>query len=142
MRLSKDFQVKLKRFRRDKRAFYSFLFITAFFFLSLPAEWIANIRPILLSVDGRLYFPTEDGLVYVGLFTGILSDAPSLINGFLFGLASVVIPWFVMQPALGLGVMGAKAPNPAVPRYTALAAHCLYGVALYAGSALHTALAG
>lgn len=57
MFLSEDLQVKLKRFRRDKRAFYSFLFITAFFILSLPAEWICNIRPILLSVDGRLYFP-------------------------------------------------------------------------------------
>ena len=57
MRLSKDLQVKLKRFRRDKRAFYSFLFITAFFLLTLPAEWLCNIRPILMSVDGKLYFP-------------------------------------------------------------------------------------
>ena len=82
------------------------------------------------------------GLVYVGLITSVLSATPSLLNGFLFGAASVVIPWFLMMPALGVGVMGAKAPNPAVPRYTALAAHCIYGVALYAGSALHTALAG
>ena len=53
-----------------------------------------------------------------------------------------MIAWFLMQPALGLGVMGAKAANPAIPRYTALAAHCILGVALYAGSALHAAMAG
>jgi microcin C transport system permease protein len=57
MRLNKDLQVKLKRFRRDRRAFYSFLFITIFFLVSLPAEWLCNVRPVLLSVDGRLYFP-------------------------------------------------------------------------------------
>ena len=57
MRLSKDLQVKLKRFRRDRRAFYSFLFISAVFLLTLPAEWICNVRPILLKIDDRLYFP-------------------------------------------------------------------------------------
>jgi len=57
MRLNKDFQVKLKRFRRDQRAFYSFLFISAVFILVLPAEWICNVRPILLKMDDRLYFP-------------------------------------------------------------------------------------
>jgi hypothetical protein len=81
------------------------------------------------------------GVVYVGLIVFVMAGMPSVLNGFLFGLASVVIPWFVMQPALGLGIMGSKAPNPAVPRYTALAAHCIYGMALYAGSVLHTALA-
>jgi hypothetical protein len=81
------------------------------------------------------------GVAYVWLMVALFG-APTLLNGFLFGLASVVIPWFLMQPCLGLGVMGAKAPNPNIPRYSALAAHCLYGVALYAGSALHMALAG
>ncbi len=57
MRLSKDLQVKLKRFRRDRRAFYSFLFISALFLLTLPAEWVCNVRPILLVVDDRPYFP-------------------------------------------------------------------------------------
>lgn len=55
--LNKEFKVKLQRFQRDRRAFYSFLFITVFFFVSLPAEWLCNVRPVLLSVDGRLYFP-------------------------------------------------------------------------------------
>ena len=81
------------------------------------------------------------GVVYVGLVDIVLESGPTLLNGFLFGLASVVVPWFLMQPALGLGVMGSRAPNPSVPRYTALVAHCLYGVALYGGVLLSRALA-
>lgn len=80
------------------------------------------------------------GVIYVGLFVLVLSGAPTLLNGFLFGMASVVVPWFLMQPALGLGTMGSKTPNPNIPRYTALAAHCIYGVALYGGSVLHAAM--
>jgi hypothetical protein len=82
------------------------------------------------------------GVVYVGLFVLILSGAPTLLNGFLFGMASVTVPWFLMQPGLGLGPMGSKAPNPNIPRYTALAAHSIYGVALYAGSVLHISMLG
>ena len=103
------------------------------------AEPVANEAVIgwtLHYLIGILY-----GVVYVGLIVFVLSGTPSVLNGFLFGLASVTIPWFVMQPALGVGIMGSKAPNPAVPRYTALAAHCLYGIALYGGSALQTLLA-
>ena len=103
------------------------------------AEPVANEAVIgwtLHYLIGVIY-----GFVYVGLIVFVLSGTPSLLNGFLFGLASVVIPWFVMQPALGVGIMGSKAPNPAVPRYTALVAHCIYGIALYGGSALHSALA-
>lgn len=81
------------------------------------------------------------GVVYVGMMTALFGG-PTLLNGFLFGLASVVIPWFMMQPCMGLGMMGAKAANPNIPRYGALAAHCIYGVALYAGAALHAAMTG
>ena len=57
MRLSKDIEVKLQRFRKDRRAFYSFIFITSIFFLTLPAEWLCNTRPLLLVVNDRPYFP-------------------------------------------------------------------------------------
>jgi len=102
-----------------------------------PVAGEAVIGWVMHYLIGVLY-----GVVYVGLFAVVLSGAPTLLNGFLFGLASVVVPWFLMQPALGLGAMGSKAPNPNIPRYTALAAHCIYGIALYGGSALHLATAG
>ena len=97
-----------------------------------PVAGEAAIGWIMHYLIGVIY-----GVAYVGLFTVVLAGTPTLLNGFLFGLASVAIPWFLMQPCLGLGAMGSKAPNPNIPRYGALAAHCIYGVALYGGSALH-----
>ncbi|WP_340119029.1 DUF2938 family protein [Pelagibius sp. 7325] len=73
------------------------------------------------------------GFAYVGLMVYGLDRQPSLLNGFVFGLCSVMIPWFILQPGLGLGVMGWRTPKPWVPMFNALANHIVYGVALYAG---------
>jgi len=73
------------------------------------------------------------GFAYLGLMAFGLERPPSLLNGFLFGAVSVVIPWFIMQPGLGAGVMARLAPNPWIPRLNALASHILYGIALYGG---------
>ena len=41
----------------DKRARYSLIALAAIFFLTLPAEFLCNVRPILLVVDGKPYLP-------------------------------------------------------------------------------------
>jgi microcin C transport system permease protein len=57
MRLGKDIQLKITKFRADKRAFISFLVLFTAFIVTLPTELLCNVRPIVLSVDGSLYFP-------------------------------------------------------------------------------------
>jgi microcin C transport system permease protein len=57
MRLNKDIQVKFEKFKSDTRARYSLIILMAFFFLTLPAEFLCNVRPILLVVDSKPYFP-------------------------------------------------------------------------------------
>ncbi|MGF1592053.1 MAG: DUF2938 family protein [Kiloniellaceae bacterium] len=79
------------------------------------------------------------GFAYLGLMVYGLDRPPSLLNGVAFGAASVVIPWFILQPGLGIGVMGRLAPDPRVPMLNALASHGLYGAALYVGVRLATA---
>jgi len=74
------------------------------------------------------------GFAYLGLMVFALDRPPSLLSGLAFGAASVVIPWFILQPGLGIGAMGRLAANPQIPRWTALAAHVLYGASLFAGS--------
>ena len=76
------------------------------------------------------------GFAYVGLMVFGLGREPTLLNGLVFGAVSVVIPWFIMQPGLGAGVMARLAPNPWVPRLNAFASHVIYGAALYGGAAL------
>jgi len=57
MKLNRDLQVKFQKFNSDKRARYSLIVLMAFFFLTLPAEFLCNVRPILLVVDSKPYFP-------------------------------------------------------------------------------------
>jgi microcin C transport system permease protein len=57
MKLNKDLQVKFQKFNSDKRARYSLIALMAIFFLTLPAEFLCNVRPILLVVDGKPHFP-------------------------------------------------------------------------------------
>ncbi len=55
--MNKELQVKLGVFRNDRRAFYSFIILTTLFVLTLPAEILCNIRPLIIVVDGKPYFP-------------------------------------------------------------------------------------
>ena len=57
MKLDKELQAKFQKFNSDKRARYSLIVLAALFFLTLPAEFISNVRPLLLVVDGKPYFP-------------------------------------------------------------------------------------
>ena len=57
MKLNRDLQVKFQKFNSDKRARYSLIVLMTFFFLTLPAEFLCNVRPILLVVDSKPYFP-------------------------------------------------------------------------------------
>ncbi len=52
--LSRD---RFNRFRKIKRAWYSFILLSGLFILSLFSEILCNDRPYILSYEGRLYFP-------------------------------------------------------------------------------------
>jgi hypothetical protein len=59
---------------------------------------------------------------------------PTLAPALLFGVATVAIPFFIMQPALGLGIAAAKAPQPMQARGRSLMAHAVFGVGIYLGA--------
>jgi len=48
---------RLGAFRANRRGFWSLWLFLAVFLITLFAELIANDRPIMVSYDGRLYFP-------------------------------------------------------------------------------------
>lgn len=58
-------------------------------------------------------------------------EQPTLIAACIFGLASVCMPFFVMQPALGMGIMATKSANPFQARLKSSVTHLLFGVGLY-----------
>jgi microcin C transport system permease protein len=57
LRISRLNRRRLQNFRRNKRGFWSLWIFLAVFALTLPAEMIANDKPMLVSFDGGYYFP-------------------------------------------------------------------------------------
>lgn len=75
------------------------------------------------------------GLAYALMLVGIVSIAwlaqPTLLPALLFGVGSIVAPFFVMHPAFGLGIAASKTPAPTRARLRSLMAHVSFGVGLY-----------
>ena len=57
LKLNKEFKVRLEVFKNDKRAYFSFLVLAFLFLATLPAELICNVRPLMIVVEGKPYFP-------------------------------------------------------------------------------------
>ena len=58
------------------------------------------------------------------------------LDGLLFGVVSVVVPWFFFMPATGTGLMARLSPNPRLACGLALKMHAIFGVALGTGFAM------
>ena len=48
-----------------------------------------------------------------------------------FGILTVVAPYFIMQPGMGLGIAASKTPKPGLARVRSLITHTVFGVGLY-----------
>jgi hypothetical protein len=70
-------------------------------------------------------------LVFVVLAPDGWWSRPTLRPALLYGIATVVFPYFLMQPALGLGLASARTPHPARARLKSLATHSVFGIGLY-----------
>ena len=62
--------------------------------------------------------------------------APSLAPALLAGLVTVSAPFFVMQPAFGLGIAASRTPNPMQARLRSLVTHLVFGSGLYLAARL------
>ena len=68
-------------------------------------------------------------LFYFFLYTkGLIGF--ELTEGLVFGLFSVIIPWFFFMPAMGAGLLGRRTPNPTLACILALGSHGIFGSAL------------
>jgi hypothetical protein len=58
-------------------------------------------------------------------------QSPTLVPALIFGLVTVVFPFFVMHPAFGLGVAASRTPDPMQARLRSLMNHAVFGLGLY-----------
>jgi len=56
---------------------------------------------------------------------------PILIPVIIYGFITVLTPFFIMQPLLGLGFAASKTSNPAQERFRSLRNHTAFGAGLY-----------
>ncbi len=70
-------------------------------------------------------------LVLVILTSGEWLARPTLLVALLYGIGTVVFPFFVLQPSLGLGIASSKTPKPVQARLKSVATHTVFGFGLY-----------
>lgn len=70
-------------------------------------------------------------LAFVALTSGEWLARPTLLPAVLYGIVTVVFPFFLMQPSFGLGIAASRTPKPRQARMKSLATHTAFGVGLY-----------
>ena len=70
-------------------------------------------------------------IVFVALVGNNWLQHPTLIPAIVFGVVSVLAPFCIMQPSLGLGFAASKTLNPTQARLRSLMNHTAFGVGLY-----------
>jgi uncharacterized membrane protein YagU involved in acid resistance len=56
---------------------------------------------------------------------------PTLLPALFYGIGTIVFPFFLMQPAFGLGMAASRTPIPTQARLKSLMTHTVFGVGLY-----------
>lgn len=70
-------------------------------------------------------------VVLVGLYGMGWTQAPSLLPALGVGVATVAVPLFVMQPAMGAGLASSRTKTPLMNVLRSLANHTVFGAGLY-----------
>ncbi|MEJ7930640.1 DUF2938 domain-containing protein [Ramlibacter sp. AN1015] len=75
------------------------------------------------------------GIGFAGLLVALHGAAwlrePRLLPALCTGVATVLAPWLLMQPAMGAGIAASRTAAPMRNRLRSLANHAVFGVGLY-----------
>ena len=90
-----------------------------------------------LAVGWLVHYSVAIGYaaVYAWLMYATILQA-GLIDGLIFGVISVVVPWFFFLPCLGKGMLARLTSNPPMVCALALMMHSLFGVSIGLGFAV------
>ena len=86
------------------------------------------------------------GIAFAALLIGLAGAQwighPTIGPALLVGVGTVLVPFLVMQPAMGAGIAASRTRNPGAARVQSLVTHGVFGLGLYAGGwAAHFVLA-
>jgi hypothetical protein len=96
---------------------------------------ISSSPPIVHEAIMGWAFHYAVGCIYAALYLTYVNTAqmgqPTPVSAAVFGWVTILSPWFLMQPALGLGICASKAPRSTLVRLQNLIIHTTFGFALY-----------
>jgi hypothetical protein len=96
----------------------------------------AKPRECLVGWVAHYLIGTSLALVFVILVSDRWLERPTLWPALAFGVATTLIPYFVMQPSFGLGIAASKTPKPTQARVKSLMTHTVFGLGLYGWAVL------
>ncbi len=75
------------------------------------------------------------GIVFALIFVGFIGadwlSQPTFWSAYIWGVITLIAPYFIMQPGMGAGVMASKTPFPNKARLMSFLSHSAFGVGLY-----------
>lgn len=103
-------------------------------------EAIAKSPPVPAELALGLATHYVIGVAYAAALVAIVglewTRQPTVLPALVFGIATVVAPFFVMQPAMGSGFAASKTSTPFKNRLRSIANHCVFGAGLYLAAAV------
>lgn len=106
---------------------------------------VARAEPIRFELGLGWLTHYAIGITYAALLVALQGtvwlEQPTAVPALVFGAVSVAAPWFVMQPAMGAGVLALKTPAPLKNSLRNLANHTVFGAGLYGAAAAMARLA-
>lgn len=80
------------------------------------------------------------GVVFALLLIAVEGEewlsVPTLAPALLVGISTVMVPFLVMQPAMGAGIAASRTPSPWNSRLRSVLNHAIFGVGLYVSAVL------
>jgi len=99
---------------------------------------IADAKPYRFELSLGWIMHYVLGIVYAFLYLFILkilttNSEPEFFSALLFGIVTVLAPWLILQPGLGLGICASRVAKPNLIRAINLSVHSIFGIALFYG---------
>lgn len=75
------------------------------------------------------------GVVFAAMLVVLAGPAwvarPTLVPALAVGVGTLVVPFFIVQPAMGAGLASARTPRPAAARLQSFITHLVFGLGLF-----------
>jgi hypothetical protein len=70
-------------------------------------------------------------IIFIAIVGQAWLEAPTVVPALTFGVATAVVPLFIMQPALGFGIASRRSPTPWQARLKSVGTHAVFGTGMY-----------